>query len=330
MNPSRVTDDSSLITNYPRVSTIILNWNGVEDTIECLESLRKITYPNYQVIVVDNGSKSNDIKVLEKKFGDYIHLIQNDRNYGFAKGNNIGIRYALHAFHPDYVLLLNNDIVVAPEFLSEMVKVAEADPAIGVTGAKIYYYDDPARLQFVWGKTDLWRGQSVWTPREVGERIKRIEVDKGQYDSIREVDCVTTGCCFLAKRSVLADIGSLDESYFCYWEDTDYCIRAKKAGYKVIHVPKSKVWHKRTQSANKVSGFTRYYLTRNRFHFVKKHATKRQYRCFLTYFFGFYFWLATGYYLISCHSLNLLSSFYHGVANGLFGSEASAKLYIRD
>jgi len=314
---------------YPRVSIIILNWNGLEDTIEGLESLKKITYPNYEVIVVDNGSRGNDAQVLQERFGDYIHLIKNDKNYGFAEGSNIGMRYALENSQPDYILLLNNDTVVDLKFLTEMVRVAEADPAIGIVGAKIYYYDNPNQLQFVWGKIDLWRGRGIQTPKVLSEKIKSVELDKGQYDHIAEADWVT-GCCFLVKQSVPENIGLLDESYFSYWEETDYCMRAGKAGFRIVYAPKAKVWHKLGQSVKKVTGFARYYMVRNRFRFMKKHTTRWQYRCFLIYFFGFYFWLATGYYLIYLHSPALLTSFYRGVKDGLFNSQNRARLYVRN
>ena len=315
--------------NYPKVSIIILNLNGLDDTVECLQSLKKITYPNYEVIVVDNGSTGDDARVLKEKFGDYIHLIQNDKNHGFAEGNNIGIRYALNKYHPDYFLLLNNDTVVDSKFLTEMVTVAGTNTAIGIAGAKLYYYGNPNQLQSVWGKIDLWRGRVIPTPKMLSDKIKSVKLDKGQYDHIAEVDWVI-GCCFLVKQSVLENIGLLDESYFCYWEETDYCMRAKKTGFRIVYAPKAKVWHKLGQSVKKVPGLARYYMTRNRFKFMKKHATRWQYRCFLIYFFGFYFWLATGYYLIYLHSLNSLSSFYHGVWDGLFNSDSGTKLYIKD
>ena len=314
-------------TTNPRVSIVILNWNGLDDTVECLESLKKLTYPNYKVIVVDNGSKGNDAQVLEDKFGDYIHLIKNDKNYGYAGGNNIGIRYVLSNFPTDYFLLLNNDTVVDPEFLTEMIKVADSNQSIGVTGGKIYYYDNPTQLQFIWGRVDFWRGRVLQTPKILSEKFKSMELDRGQYDRVTEADWVT-GCCFLIKRSALEIIGLLDESYFSYWEETDYCMRAKKTGFRIVYVPRSKIWHKTEQTAKKITGFTRYYLARNRFRFMKKHATKWQYRCFLLYFFGFYFWLATGYYLIYLHSTALLTSFYRGVKDGLHNSQERAGVYV--
>ena len=135
---------------YPRVSVVILNLNGLEHTLECLESLKKITYPNYDVIVVDNASNGDDVKILREKSGDYVHIIENDKNYGFAEGSNIGMRYALRTFCPAYLLLLNNDTVVAPDFLDELVKVAESSDEIGIVGPKIYYYDFEGHKYVIW------------------------------------------------------------------------------------------------------------------------------------------------------------------------------------
>jgi len=156
----------------PKVSIIILNWNGLKDTTECLESLKKVTYPNYEVIAMDNGSQGSDVQVLQEKFGDYIHLIQNDKNYGFPEGCNIGMRYALIR-GADCILLLSNDTVVDSEFLTEMVKVAEADSSIGITRSKIYYYYELNRIQAVGRKINWWLGDI----ETYGE-----EEDGGQYN----------------------------------------------------------------------------------------------------------------------------------------------------
>lgn len=312
--------------NYPKVSIIILNRNGLGDTVECLESLKKITYPNYEVIVIDNGSHGNDVQVLRDKFGDYIHLIENNKNYGACGGRNIGMRYALENSDPDYFLLFDNDTVVDPKCVTEMAKVAEADPTVAVAGAKIYYYDNPDRLQSVWGRIDFWRGQPVYTPRVVADKMKTIEIDRGQYDSIKEVNWVACGC-FLIKKRALENIGFFDESYFMYWEEPDYCIRAKQAGYNIAYVPKAKIWHKFGQTTKKVTGLSRYFGARNRFRFMRKYASPWQYRCFLVYFFGFYIWVATGYYLIFHYSPGDLLGYWRGARDGLFNSEAAAKFY---
>lgn len=225
----------------PRVSIVILNWNGLEDTLECLDSLKKITYTNYEVIVVDNGSQGNDGQVLEEKLSDYVHLIQNDRNYGFPEGCNIGMRYALGR-GADYILLLNNDTVVDPEFLTEMVRVAEADSSIGIVGSKIYYYYEPNRIQAVGGKIRWWLGDI----ETYGE-----EEDVGQYDTIAEYDYVF-GTSFLIKKEVIQKISFLDPFFFFGLEEYDYCTRARRAGFKVVYVPDSKVWHKAGASKAKL------------------------------------------------------------------------------
>ena len=190
--------------NYPKVSIIILNWNGLEDTIECLESLKKITYPNYEVIVVDNGSKGNDAQMLQERFGDYIHLIQNDRNYGFAEGNNIGIRYALDNSAPDYLLLLNNDTVAAPDFLTELIKTAETDANIGIVGPKIYYYDLVGKDNVIWSAG----GKISWWHLNVFYHIGLRDGDLPKYQSIASVDWLT-GSAMMFKRQIIENLSLL-------------------------------------------------------------------------------------------------------------------------
>ena len=301
---------------WAKVSIITVNWNGLEDTIECLESFKKITYPNYEVVVVDNDSKGNDVQVLGERYGDYIHLVKNDKNYGAGGGNNAGIRYALTNSNSDYVLLLNNDVVVDPEFLTEMVEVAETDPAIAIAGAKIYCYHEPNRVQYVWGKLALWRGQVITTPRVITELLEGKEIDRGQYDSIKEVDALLFFC-VLIKRSAIEKIGLFDEGQFFAWEDTDYCIRAARAGYKIVYVPKAKVWHKGGGWSVSSPDLRNYYSVRGNFRLMKLHATRWQYYSFLIYFFGVHLWLATAYCLIWLRQPRALISFFKGVRDGL-------------
>jgi GT2 family glycosyltransferase len=305
--------------NYPKVSIIILNWNGLEDTVECLESLKKITYPYYEVIVVDNGSEGNDAQVLKDRFSDYIHLIENDKNYGFAGGVNIGMRYAMNDPSPDYFLLLNNDTVVAPDFLDQLVKMTESDSTIGITGAKIYYYGFPNHIQSVGDRVHMMRG----TTSMIGNRA----VDSVEYDRQHEVDFF--GPCILIKNKVVQKIGLFDESYFCYWEDVDYCIRAKRAGYKIVYVFKARVWHKkstrlepwyralRKKKQVTEAPYATYYSTRNSFKFMKKHAAKWQYLAFLFYFLGVRLWFTAGVCLVYQRNTRRLISFFHGTLDGI-------------
>jgi len=293
----------------PKVSIIILNWNDLDYTVHCLESLGKITHPNYDIIVVDNGSKGNDAEILREKFKDYIHIIENDKNYGFAEGCNIAMRYALENLSPDYILLLNNDTTVAPDFLAEMVKIAESDPLIGIAGPKIYFSDEPNKIQSVGAQIDWRKGQSF----SVGHN----EIDIGQFDKIREVDWVY-GCALLIKRTTIKDIGLLDPAYFAYVEEVDWCVRCKKSGYKVVFIPKAKIWHKGHFAPDEMSSLPLYYMTRNRFLLMKKHARKSQ---FISFFIRFLFkelLLATIVALLRRHeNLKRLTIYYRATYDGI-------------
>ena len=293
-----------------KVSIIILNWNGLDDTVDCLQSLKEINYPDYNIIIVDNGSKGNDAEILKGKFGEYVHIIENDKDYGFAGGCNIGIRYALRNFEPDYILLLNNDTVVAPDFLAEMVSVAESNPSIGIAGPKIYFYHDPDKIQAIGGQIN-WR-TGMTSMLGIGE------TDVGQFNEIREVDWVV-GCALLIKREVLQTIGLLYERYFAYFEETDWCVRCSRAGYLVIYAPGARVWHKKRWSMEEISGLTMYYVTRNRFLFMVRNSTVSQ---LLYFFIYFLFWHLPIFTVLSLSryrykSLKLLASFYRGVFGGI-------------
>ena len=243
----------------PRVSIIILNWNGLKDTQECLESLERINYLNYEVIVVDNASTGDDVKVLRQRFGEYIHIIENDRNYGFAEGNNIGIRHALKSC-AGHILLLNNDTIVAPEFVSELVNAAESDRKIGLAGPKIYFYDEPNRIWFAGGKISLFSTSS---------NRGRGLVDKGQFDKVDYVDFVS-GSCMLIKMSVIESAGLLDPVYFFGIEDVDMSLRATQAGFRNVFVPTSKIWHKGFSSGIKRPDIA-YHTSRNSMILARKH-----------------------------------------------------------
>ncbi len=258
---------------HPRVSIVILNWNGLDDTVECLESLRKVTYPNYEVIVVDNASEGDDVRIIREKFGDYIHVIENEENYGFAEGSNVGIRYALSS-NADYVLLLNNDTVVHPDFLTELVKDALVDKNIGIVGPTMYYYDRPEKVavsaSFI----------NYWTANIFSQR--RGQIDTGQVEDTFEVDCVG-GFCMLISRDVLLSAGLLDPRFFFGYDDVDICIRAARQGFRILFVPRSKVWHKiSTRLAFRQKKSTSYALyadslVRNRFLLMRKHWSKPQF-----------------------------------------------------
>ena len=265
--------------SYPTVSIIILNWNGLEDTIECLESLRNIAYPSYNVVVVDNGSEGDDVRILREKFGDFIHVIENDKNYGFAEGANIGMRYALANLCPDFFLLLNNDTVVDPNFLGKLIDVALTDRKIGILGPKIYYYDAPDRVWFAGGNINYWLGR-LWH-RGIGQ------IDSGHFNDISDVDFIS-GCCMLVSRDVLSNVGLLDSTFFFGTEDYDISIRATRNGFRVLFVPDAKIWHKIGRSTGrtgrKPTPFLAYCYVRNHFILMEKHWSRLQFVTSTIYF----------------------------------------------
>jgi len=252
---------SSNSMTYPKVSIIILNWNNYEDTKECLLSLDKITYPNYEVIVVDNGSEGNDAVILEEQYKDYINVIRNKENLGFAKGNNIAIKQVLKEWKSDYILLLNNDTVVEPDFLERLIEIGEEDESIGILGPKIYFYNTPNIIQCFGGKINLWLGR---TPG-IGFGKK----DGSRYQKNRLADSVS-GAAMLIKKDVIQKVGLFDEKIFLYWEDADYYMRVLKQGWKIMAVSSSHVYHKGQSSIPNPVFW--YFITKNNRYFMKKHT----------------------------------------------------------
>jgi GT2 family glycosyltransferase len=249
--------------NYPAIGIVILTWNGKELTLQCLRSVLQCTYPNFRVTVVDNASKDGTVEALRHEFGDKIDIIANPRNLMYAGGNNVGIKQLLER-HVDWVLLLNNDVEVDPGLLNGLVSVGESDQEIGIVGPKIYYWKPKDLLWFAGGKMSLWGRGS----RHIGIREK----DAGQYDQIRDVDYIT-GCALMIRRQVIEQIGLLDESYPMYNEDSDWCQRAREAGYRVVYAPEGKLWHKISSSAGgQLSGFKIRHRLRSQLIFLTKYA----------------------------------------------------------
>ena len=242
-----------------KVTIVVVNWNGLADTTECLESLQGIAYPNYEAIVVDNGSSGDDAQLLQERFGDSIRLIVSPENLGFAGGANLAIREAL-AGDADCVLLLNNDVTVDPEFLDGLVEAAERLPRAAAVCPKIYFHDESTVICSTGGRVNPWAGTA--------RQVVRGEQDRGQYEEIAERD-YADGACMLIRREALERVGLLDEEYFAYWEETDWCARAAEAGYECYYVPDARVWHKTARSQTPDAEY--YYLfRRNALLFLRK------------------------------------------------------------
>jgi len=253
----------------PLVFIIVLNWNGKDDTLECLGSLQQLDYPNFEIVVVDNGSTDGSEEVIRSSFPS-AHFIQTGRNLGYAGGNNVGIRFGL-SHGADYVWLLNNDTTVDPQALTALVETAKADPRIAFVGSKIYFYDKPDVIWCAGGTIDLAEGGRTDHPG-MGQE------DKGQFESISDVGYVT-GCSLLAGRTAIEAIGLLPEEYFLYFEETDWNLAAQKKGYRTVMAPDSHVWHKYADTGDYKERFI-YYSFRNRVHIVRKYASQYKFRAF--------------------------------------------------
>lgn len=277
--------------NEPRVLIIVLTYNGKTDTAECLNSLARITYRNYQVLVVDNASTDGTVEYLEEHFPGVPILPLKENRY-YAGGNNAGLRYAMDKGF-EYALLINNDTLVHPDFLSELVLAASRAPWAAFFGPKVYYYgkhDCPGYLakegvidvtgetledvpltdrnviSFAGGQIDKRRGRAVHL------RHDETDTTPDYYDEgVKSVGFVE-GSCMLVRVEVLYDIGLLDEDFGIYWEETDLCERARQRGYGVLYVPTAKMWHKISGT-----GGNQYLWHRNRYWYLKRYSTRRQY-----------------------------------------------------
>lgn len=244
---------------------ILVNWNGYDDTVACVESCMTLAYSPFSVIVVDNGSPDGSGERLAEHFaGDArVTVILTGENLGFAGGNNVGIRNALMD-RAAYVWLLNNDTIVEPQTLRALVDAARANPKAGMLGSKVYYHDRPDVLWFAGG---------CIKPERNGTTYHRgiDEVDEGQYDRLEEVDYVT-GASLFVSTTLVRRIGVMAEEYFLYWEEVDFCERARAEGYPCLYVPASRVWHKVGASLGASDSPAQIrYDARNRLVFYKRH-----------------------------------------------------------
>ena len=247
------------MSRLPAVCIVVLNWNGLSDTRECLQSLQKTRYGNFHVVVVDNGSEADEASVIEREFPGFAYVIRNQRNLGFAAGANFGIHHGLST-GADYVLLLNNDVVTDPGFLSELVTAAEERIDVAAVCPKAFFYGERNVIYSTGGTVNVWTA----TARQVG----RGQQDRGQFDRIEERG-YADGLCMLMPAAAIGRVGLLDEDYFAYWEETDWCYRAGEAGLRCYYVPGARVWHKAARSRRRDNTY-RYLYRRNAFLFVRK------------------------------------------------------------
>lgn len=333
------------------VTVILLNWNSWKDTIECLESLYQINYPNYNVILVDNNSLDDSLNKIKEycngkieitsDFFEYnpdnkpievieytekeienmtinndeiktqipnkqLIIIKNNKNHGFAEGNNIAIRYTFKALNTDHILLLNNDTVVDENFLDELVEVAESSHEIGAVGPKTYFYNEKNKIQ--------WAAGGLMEPEYFKFKFMGFcEIDNNQYNKNQELDFIT-GSCVLCKREVIKKTGLLDHSYFMYFEDLDWSLRIIKNDYKCIYAYKSKIWHKWGVSSSDC--FKTHYQYMNRIYLIKKNFKKNEYLKSLVKFI-FTIFPYESLYFIRSKGIKHYFCYLRGIINGI-------------
>lgn len=244
-------------SNQPKVFTILVNYNGLDDTIECVKSLKRTDYPDNHIIIVENGSK--DIQAIRSNqfLNGCAHIIISETNLGFAGANNLAVQYGLER-GADYFLLLNNDTIVTADFLSVLVNASEEYDSDLTTG-NIACFNQ---------RECMWYSNGDYDPKT---GICRMVVPVLSEEKIRDVS-FCTGCLMLIDVKCIKKYGLLDESYFMYGEDTDYCCRILKNGGRIICCSESLIYHKESASAGKNSPFQIYYITRNDLFLISRYG----------------------------------------------------------
>jgi hypothetical protein len=266
------------------VVALVLNWNGFEDTVECIESILRSDPTPAHIVVLDNGSIDGSVQRLRdwaaSQALDYawfpspslayvspapttpLVFIECRHNLGYAGGNNVGLRYAVERAGAEFVWILNNDVVVDHRALERALQVAQSDPRIGMVGAKLLRYDEPETIQALGGgfivpilchDTQLGSGKHSETSGDAPIPVDHL-----------------IGASLLVRVEAIADVGTIDESYFLYREETDWCIRMVRRGWKLFCSPTSLVWHKQARSIGFKSPLHDYYAVRNVLHLVRK------------------------------------------------------------
>lgn len=245
-----------------RVAVVIVDFNGLGDTSRCLDSLERINYQNYSIYLVDNGgSQPAELAALCAGY-EKVNYLRSDENLGFSGGNNLALRVLDDAF--DYVLLLNNDTVVTPNFLNRLIAVADENTLVG---SKIYYWGEKERLWYAGG----FSSRSLCKAWQSGfHKMESDFKDKGS----RQVSFIS-GCCLLIPTKCLREVGLLEDSYFLYFEDTDYCFRALDAGFRLWYEADSVIFHCVSASAGHDTPLRNYYMIRNRRYFIDRFSTNK-------------------------------------------------------
>jgi hypothetical protein len=246
------------------IAIILLNWNGKKDTLECLSSLQKVDYPHFQTLIVDNGSTDDSVAAIQEAYPN-IPLLKTKANLGFAGGNNKGIEWALKE-NAEWILLLNNDTVVAPDLLKAFLSESAKQPKAKILGAKILRYQQRNVIDHLGG---FWNS----------DKAEFDSPDSGKKDhphfNMIPVDYVCGAALFM-HRSVPETIGLLEAKFFLFWEETDFCYRARRAGFEVWTAPAAKILHKVSSSFTGGKPHTQYFYWRSRLLWLERNCTPKE------------------------------------------------------
>jgi len=292
------------------VAIILVNWNGFAFTTACLDSLRKVDYPDFRVILVDNASQNQEGERLKNAFPE-IELIGNSENLGFAGGNNTGIRKALeHGF--SYVMLLNNDTIVEPDFLGQMMRKFSQNSRLGVVQPLICFLHDRFQIWSAGGKWNSLLGRAI----TLGDResVDNFNLTDENLDW-------ATGCCMLITREALLNTGLLNEGYFAYFEDVEWSLRFREKGFEIALAAEAKIYHeagassKKKHSEGTLSPKVFYYHVRNQLFLLRSQVHGFAIPFAWTYHsFRFMLWMS---YFCVRGRFNKLKSVARGIKDGI-------------
>jgi GT2 family glycosyltransferase len=221
--------------------------------------LAETTYSNHKAVVLDNHSVDGSVDAIRAAYPS-LQVIELNENCGYAGNNNVGIRAALDQ-GADWVFVLNEDTILAPDCIRHLIAVGESDARIGIVGPMVYHHDEPGVIQSAGGLLG-----SYWE----GIHIAKDEPDIGQFDQPHTVDWIS-GCAIMVRRAAIEQIGMIDARFFYYWEETEWCLRAGEAGWRILHIPRAKIWHKGVQRQYSPKPSVTYYSTRNHLLMLAKH-----------------------------------------------------------
>ena len=259
------------MSDFPLISVIALNYNQAQVTCEFLQSLQKVTYPNLEVIIVDNNSVEDPTQKF-KEIYPAAQIVRSPENLGFTGGNNLGMKLS----QGEYAFIVNNDTEVTEDIFERMLEGFSVDVNVGVVSPKIRYFDQPERIQFA-GFTSI----NPFTGRNSG--IGQLEIDEGQHDEGR-ISPYANGAAMLVKREVIDNVGIFPEHFFIYYEELDWSSQITRAGYKIYYQPKALIFHKESVTMGRESAIKAFYHNRNRILFMRRNFSRFQLTCFYLFF----------------------------------------------